>query len=77
MGQSYRARARLVGLNAACVQEVISGPPEGWQLTETPGDTHMTLKKTHGSEKIQIDLMVNDQVSKTSATQLQLCPCYC
>ncbi|KAL3146728.1 hypothetical protein ABBQ38_014715 [Trebouxia sp. C0009 RCD-2024] len=42
-------------------EEVISGPPEGWQLTETPGDTHMTLKKTHGSEKIQIDLMVNDQ----------------
>ena len=23
----------------------------------------MTLEKTHGSEKIQIDLMVNDQVS--------------
>ena len=49
-------------------QEVANGPPEGWQLTETPGDTHMTLKKTSGSEKLQIDLMVNDQVRAESAT---------
>ncbi|KAL0043316.1 hypothetical protein WJX79_001306 [Trebouxia sp. C0005] len=42
-------------------EEVSAGPPENWQLTETPGDTHMTLTKKNGSETIHIDLMVNDQ----------------
>ena len=46
------------------VQEVANGPPEPWQLTETAGDTHMTLTRSHGSEKLQIDLMVNNQVCK-------------
>ena len=50
------------------LQEVATGPPEGWQLTETPGDTHLTLKKTQGSEKLQIDLMVNDQVRTAGVT---------
>ena len=60
------------------LQEVASGPPEGWQLTETPGDTHLTLKKTDGSEKLQIDLMVNDQartavaIIVTAVASLQL-----
>lgn len=42
-------------------EEVADGPPEPWKLTETPGDTHMTLKRTHKNEKLQIDLMVNNQ----------------
>ena len=57
------------------VQEVSTGPPEAWQLTETPGDTHMTLSKTNGSEKLQIDLMVNDQVSVQH--QYNLSPILC
>jgi len=47
--------------NYTPTEEVSNGPPEPWQLTETAGDTHMTLTRSHGSEKLQIDLMVNNQ----------------
>lgn len=55
-------------ITARHYQEVADGPPEPWQLTETPGDTHMTLKRSHGNEKLQIDVMVNNQVSCTTSS---------
>lgn len=46
----------------AAPQEVSAGPPAGFTLTESRGDTLMTLTKQHGGETITVDVMVNDQV---------------
>ncbi|KAL4459170.1 hypothetical protein ABPG75_014035 [Micractinium tetrahymenae] len=41
--------------------EVCAGPPAGFTLTESRGDTLMTLTKKHGAETVTVDVMVNDQ----------------
>ncbi|KAL4427157.1 hypothetical protein ABPG77_001161 [Micractinium sp. CCAP 211/92] len=41
--------------------EVSAGPPAGFTLTESRGDTLMTLTKQHGGETVTVDVMVNDQ----------------
>ena len=43
-------------------QEVASGPPAGFTLTETKGDTLLTLSKQHGQETVEVDVLVNEQV---------------
>lgn len=44
------------------VQELASGPPAGFELVETEGDTLLTLTKQQGGEVVRVDVMVNDQV---------------
>ena len=44
------------------LQKVQEGPPGDWKLVETPKDTHLTLTRQHGNEKVVLDIMVNDQV---------------
>jgi hypothetical protein len=44
------------------VQELTAGPPGGFTLSDTDGDTLMTLTKSHGGEKVSVDVMVNEQV---------------
>ncbi|PSC74310.1 mitochondrial glyco [Micractinium conductrix] len=41
--------------------EVASGPPAGFTLTETKGDTLLTLSKQHGQETVEVDVLVNEQ----------------
>lgn len=43
------------------LQELATGPPPPFTLTETRGDTLMTLSRQFGSETINVDVMVNDQ----------------
>lgn len=42
-------------------EELAAGPPAGFALTETRGDTLMSLAKEHGKERVTVDVMVNDQ----------------
>ena len=44
------------------LQKVQEGPPGDWKLVESPKDTHLTLTRQHGNEKVVLDIMVNDQV---------------
>ncbi len=43
-------------------QELSGGPPAGFTLTESKGDTLMSLSKDFRGEKVAVDVMVNDQV---------------
>jgi hypothetical protein len=45
-------------------QDVQSGPPEPFSLTEVEGDTLMTLTRQYGDETVCVDIMVNDQLEK-------------
>lgn len=47
--------------NYAQPEELAAGPPAGFSLTETDGDTLMSLSKEHKGERVTIDVMVNDQ----------------
>ncbi|KAK9842622.1 hypothetical protein WJX84_000533 [Apatococcus fuscideae] len=38
-----------------------NGPPKPFQLTESPGDTHLLLKREYKGEQIEITTSVNDQ----------------
>lgn len=40
------------------MQEVAAGPPNPFQLTETNGDTHLSLTREYNGELISVDLMV-------------------
>jgi hypothetical protein len=42
-------------------EELSGGPPAPFTLTESKGDTLMTLTRSYGSETISVDVMVNDQ----------------
>mmetsp|Transcript_3217 Transcript_3217/g.6448 ORF Transcript_3217/g.6448 Transcript_3217/m.6448 type:complete len:275 (-) Transcript_3217:1152-1976(-) len=43
-------------------EELAQGPPEPFTLTETKGDTLLTLTRSYGSdETVMVDVMVNDQ----------------
>jgi complement component 1 Q subcomponent-binding protein len=42
-------------------QEIASGPPAPFTLTEEPADTLLTLKRTFQGEEIAVDLHVNNQ----------------
>lgn len=56
-------------------QELAAGPPAGFTLTESKGDTLMSLSKDYRGEKVAVDVMVNDQVSwlLTACTVLHQC----
>ena len=43
------------------MQELAAGPPAPFTLTETRGDTLLTLTRQFGAETINVDVMVNDQ----------------
>lgn len=43
-------------------QELAGGPPGGFKLEETAGDTQLSLTKIFKDEEISVDLMVNNQV---------------
>ena len=43
---------------ATAAQELAAGPPAGFTLTESKGDTLMSLSKQHGGERVTIDVMV-------------------
>ena len=43
------------------LQELAGGPPSPFTLTETRGDTLMSLSGQFGNETINVDVMVNDQ----------------
>jgi complement component 1 Q subcomponent-binding protein len=45
-------------------QEIASGPPAPFTLTEEPADTLLTLKRTFQGEDIAVDLHVNNQPSQ-------------
>lgn len=47
--------------NYARPEELASGPPPPFTLTESPGDAILTLNSTHGDEAIEIDIAVDDQ----------------
>lgn len=47
----------------AAAQELAAGPPAGFTLTESKGDTLMSLAKEHKGERVVVDVMVNDQAS--------------
>lgn len=42
-------------------EEIASGPPNGFTLTESSGDTLMTLSKNYKDEAVLVDIIVNDQ----------------
>ena len=42
-------------------EELSGGPPAPFTLTESKGDTLMTLTRSYGSETISVDVMVNEQ----------------
>lgn len=42
-------------------EELLGGPPAPFTLTESKGDTLMTLTRSYGTETISVDVMVNDQ----------------
>ncbi len=44
-------------------EQVSGGPPAPFKLTESPGDTLITLSRSHNGEEINIDLHVNNQPS--------------
>jgi len=44
------------------VQELAGGPPRPFTLTETRGDTIMSLSRSFGSEEtVTVDVMVDEQ----------------
>lgn len=43
-------------------QELSGGPPAGFTLTESQGDTLLTLSKDYRGETVTVDVLVNDQV---------------
>ena len=49
-------------LLAASPQELAAGPPSPFTLTESKGDTLMTLSRDYKGEKVTVELMGNDQV---------------
>lgn len=61
-----RRRATHLPCCALCArpvaQELSGGPPAGFTLTESKGDTLMSLSKDFRGEKVAVDIMVNDQV---------------
>eukprot|EP00890_Picochlorum_soloecismus_P002961 jgi/Picsp_1/3666/NSC_06503-R1_protein len=42
-------------------EELLGGPPAPFTLTESKGDTLMTLTRSYGTETLSVDVMVNDQ----------------
>lgn len=43
--------------------EIASGPPAPFKLTESPGDTLLTLSRSFNAETVNVDLHVNNQPS--------------
>jgi hypothetical protein len=60
MGSRYRAYADVGP--APGMQELAAGPPKPFKLSETVGDTHITLTRQYKDEEVSVDLMVNNQV---------------
>lgn len=44
-------------------EQISSGPPAPFKLTDTPGDTLLTLTRQYNGEEINVDLHVNNQPS--------------
>lgn len=46
-------------------EQIANGPPAPFKLTNTPGDTLLTLTRRYDGEEINVDLHVNNQPSAT------------
>lgn len=49
-------------------EEIAAGPPAPFKLTETPGDTLITLTRTFKDEEVTVDLHVNNQPAADEET---------
>ena len=71
--------SRTVPSQAVCIfaQGLSNGPPKPFKLTESPGDTHLLLKREYKGEQIEITTSVNDQVRSASYDALPYISCIC